>query len=65
MHAFVDETRYAETERITLVCDNLNPHRLSSLYEACPSAEAIRITNKLEIVHASRHGSCCTWPSAR
>ena len=38
----VDDPRYAEAERITLVCDNLNTHTLASLYQAFAPAEALR-----------------------
>jgi len=53
----VDDPRYAEAERITLVCDNLNTHTLASLYQAFEPAEALRIANKLELVHTPKHGS--------
>lgn len=53
----VDEPRYAEAERVTLVCDNLNTHTLASLYQAFPPEEALRIVNKLELVHTPKHGS--------
>jgi hypothetical protein len=53
----VDAPRYAQAERITLVCDNLNVHRLASLYEAFPPPEALRLARKLELVHTPRHGS--------
>ncbi len=53
----VDDPRYAEAERITLVCDNLNTHGLASLYQAFEPAEALRIANKLELVHPPKHGS--------
>src|SRR4029453_1571110 len=53
----VDDPRYAEAERITLVCDNLNTHGLASLYQAFAPAEALRIANKLELVHTPKHGS--------
>lgn len=46
----VDDPRYAQAERITLVCDNLNTHRLTSLYQAFDPAEALRIARKLELV---------------
>lgn len=32
----VDDPRYAEAERITLVCDNLNTHHRSSFYKGFP-----------------------------
>lgn len=57
VQAVVDAPRYAEAERITLVCDNLNTHRLASLYEAFPPEEALRLARKLELVHTPRHGS--------
>lgn len=53
----VNSPRYAQTERITLVCDNLNTHRLASLYQAFAPQEALRIARKLELVHTPRHGS--------
>ncbi len=53
----VDSPRYAETQRITLVCDNLNTHTLASLYQAFEPAEALRLARKLELVHTPKHGS--------
>jgi hypothetical protein len=53
----VDDPRYAEAERITLICDNLNTHTLASLYQAFTPAEALRIANKLVLVHTPKHGS--------
>ena len=52
----VDED-YADTERIVLVMDNLNTHKLSSLYEAFEPAEARRIAERLEIHYTPKHGS--------
>jgi len=53
----VDDQRYADVERITLICDNLNTHTLASLYAAFPPEEAQRISRKLELVHSPKHGS--------
>jgi hypothetical protein len=53
----VDQPRYAQVERITLVCDNLNTHTLASLYQAFPPEEAARIADKLDLVHTPKHGS--------
>jgi len=53
----VDHPRFAQAERITLVCDNLNTHKLASLYEAFEPAEALRVLRRLEIVHTPVHGS--------
>jgi hypothetical protein len=57
VRALVDHPRYAAAERITLVCDNLNTHTLASLYQAFEPAEALRIAQRLEIVHTPKHGS--------
>ena len=53
----VDESRFRQAERITLVCDNLNTHGLASLYQAYAPAEALRIAQKLDLVHTPKHGS--------
>lgn len=53
----VDDPRYGQAKRITLVCDNLNTHRLSSLYQAFEPDEALRIARKLELAHTPKHGS--------
>lgn len=51
------DVHYPQAERITLVMDNLNTHRMSSLYEAFPPAEARRLIAKIEVVHTPKHGS--------
>ena len=48
---------YPDKDRIVLVMDNLNTHRLSSLYEAFEPAEARPIAEKLEIHYTPKHGS--------
>jgi hypothetical protein len=53
----VDDPRYATAERITLICDNLNTHTLASLYQAFPPEEALRLAQRIEIVHTPKHGS--------
>jgi hypothetical protein len=53
----VDQPRFAQAERITLVSDNLNTHTLAALYHAFEPAEALRIAQKLELVHTPKHGS--------
>ena len=52
----VDED-YPNVTKIILVCDNLNTHNISSLYEAFPPSEAKRIADKIEIHHTPKHGS--------
>ncbi len=53
----VDAPRYADAERITLVCDNLNTHDFGSLYTAFEAVEAKRIMDRLELVFTPKHGS--------
>ena len=48
---------YPEAERLTLVCDNLNTHKIASLYKAFPAEEALRLSSRLEIVYTPVHGS--------
>ena len=52
----VDE-RYPEAEVIRLVLDNLNTHRIASLYETFAPAEARRLAKKLELHYTPTHGS--------
>ena len=46
-----------DAEKIVLVMDNLNTHKISSLYEAFPPEEARRLAEKLEIHYTPKHGS--------
>lgn len=48
---------YPQARKVTLVCDNLNTHDISSLYEAFPAADAHRLARRLKIVHTPRNGS--------
>ena len=48
---------YPHARRVKLVCDNLNTHAISSLYEAFPAAEAHRLARRLEIHYTPRNGS--------
>lgn len=57
VQSLVDDERYADAARITLVCDNLNTHKLGSLYHAFEPVEALRIANKIELIHTPKHGS--------
>src|SRR5262249_35802588 len=51
------EEGHPEAERIVLVMDNLNTHRLASLYEALPPEQARGIAERLEVHHTPKHGS--------
>jgi DDE superfamily endonuclease len=51
------DVHYPQAERIRLVMDNLNTHKVASLYEAFAPAEARRIVQRLDIHHTPKHGS--------
>ena len=42
---------------VRVVLDNLNTHRMASLYEAIPAAEARRMVKRLEFHHTPKHAS--------
>lgn len=48
---------YPDADIIVLVCDNLNTHNISSLYETFTPQEARRIWKKIELHHTPKHGS--------
>ena len=56
MKWLVDEA-YPEAKVIRLVLDNLNTHKLGSLYELFAPPEARRIAKRLELHHTPNHGS--------
>jgi DDE superfamily endonuclease len=56
MQWLVDEA-YPEADVIRIILDNLNTHKLASLYEAFTPAEARRIARKLEWHYTPKHGS--------
>ena len=56
MRWLVDEA-YPDVPVIRLVLDNLNTHRVASLYETFPAAEARRIAKRLEFHYTPKHGS--------
>jgi hypothetical protein len=51
------EEVHEEAEKVILVMDNRNTHKLASLYEAFPPEQARRIAERLEIHHTPKHGS--------
>lgn len=51
------DAHYPEAETVVLVMDNLNTHRLASLYQAFPPEEARRLIGRLEVHHTPKHGS--------
>jgi hypothetical protein len=56
VRALVEEV-YPEAEKVVLVMDNLNTHKLASLYEAFPPEQARRVAERLEVHHTPKHGS--------
>jgi hypothetical protein len=56
MKWLVDEC-YPEADVIRVVLDNLNTHKVASLYETFPPAEAQRLRRKLEFHYTPKHGS--------
>ena len=48
---------YPEAGVICVVLDNLNTHKMASLYEAFLAAEARRIARRLEFHYTPKHGS--------
>lgn len=48
---------YPNSEKITLVMDNLNTHKPSSLYETFLPQEAKRIWDRFEFIYTPKHGS--------
>lgn len=55
--AWLVEEIYGEAEKVVLVMDNLNTHKVASLYEAFPPERARAIAERLEIHHTPKHGS--------
>lgn len=48
---------YVSAEVIRVVLDNLNTHKIASLYEAFPPDEARALAKKLEFHYTPKHGS--------
>ena len=56
MRSLVDEA-YPGVPVIRVVLDNLNTHRMASLYETFPAPEARRVAQRLEFHYIPKHGS--------
>jgi hypothetical protein len=50
-------TRYAEANKVILVCDNLNTHTRGAFYEAFPPEKARALVRRLEFRYTPKHGS--------
>ena len=51
------DVAYPDAPVVRVVLDNLNTHRMASLYETFPPAEAGRIAKRLEFHHTPKHAS--------
>lgn len=51
------EQDYPDAELITLVCDQLNTHKLSNLYKAFDAETACRLRRKVRLIHTPVRGS--------
>lgn len=49
--------RYADCEKITLVCDNLNTHTPGAFYEVFPPEQARSYVGRIEFCYTPKHGS--------
>jgi hypothetical protein len=49
--------RYARTEKVIVVSDNLNTHTIGAFYEAFDAPEARSLVRRLEFRHTPKHGS--------
>ena len=56
MRWLVDEA-YPDVPVVRVVLDNLNTHRMASLYETFPPSEARRVARRLEFHYTPKHGS--------
>jgi DDE superfamily endonuclease len=50
-------TRYADAEKVILICDNLNTHTKGAFYEAFEPEQARSIVRRLEFRYTPKHGS--------
>lgn len=53
----LSDVHYPDAKKIVLVMDNLNTHKLASLYEAFAPAEARRLSERFEVHYTPKHGS--------
>ena len=50
-------TRYANAQKVILVCDNLNTHTMGAFYEAFPADKARELVRRLDFRFTPKHGS--------
>ena len=50
-------TRYADAEKVILVCDNLNTHTRGAFYETFEAKKARELVRRIEFHYTPKHGS--------
>jgi hypothetical protein len=55
--ALLMEGRYANAERVTVVCDNLNTHTKGAFYESFVPARARQLVRRIDFCYTPKHGS--------
>lgn len=50
-------TRYADAEKVRVVCDNLNTHTRGAFYEAFEAKKARELVQRIEFHYTPKHGS--------
>ena len=50
-------TRYADAEKVILVCDNLNTHTRGAFYEAFEAQKARELVRRIDFHYTPKHGS--------
>ncbi len=56
------EGRYAQAEKVILVCDNLNTHTKGAFYEVFEPKQARQLVRRIEFCYTPKHGSCGSPP---
>ena len=51
------EGRYAKSEKVILVCDNLNTHTKGAFYEAFEPRRARQLVRRIDFCYTPKHGS--------
>jgi hypothetical protein len=55
--ALLMEGRYADAERVTVVCDDLNTHTKGAFYESFAPDRARRLVRRIDFCYTPKHGS--------
>jgi len=51
------EEDYSQAKKVILICDQLNTHKIASLYQAFEPDKARSLARRLEIHYTPKHGS--------